>query len=220
MRTGIAVLGETFDPVHLGHLESARSIRDALSVNEVRMVPAFKPPHRNPPESSAEHRLAMLQVAVEGLPNIVVDDREIRREGRSYTVETLTSLRDEVGSEVAVYFVMGVDAFCTLDQWHEWRSIADLAHIVVLQRPGHEMKLSEKMAKWIEDRETEKLEELVNHPGGGVCFLELEQVAVSSTEIREALHRGEVPEGKLPGLVRAYIKCHDLYQRENSNAEC
>ena len=220
MRNGIAVLGGTFDPVHHGHLESARAIRDVLSVDEVRLIPSFQPPHRNPPESSAEHRLAMLRAAMIDLPNIVVDDREIRREGVSFTVDTLTSLRREVGLGVPIYFIMGVDAFCTLDEWYEWQEITELAHIVVLQRPGHEMQLSKDMAKWIKGRESANVEELQDNPSRRVCFLELEQISVSSTEIRRAFHCGEVPEAKLPRAVSSYIKSHDLYQRENSNAEC
>ena len=219
MRNGIAVLGGTFDPVHHGHLKSARAIRDVLSVDEVRLIPAFQPPHRNPPESSAEHRLAMLRAAMIDLPNIVVDDIEIRREGVSFTVDTLIFLRREIGSGVPIYFIMGMDAYCALDEWYEWREITELAHIVVLQRPGHEMKLSENMARWIKGRESARVNELQNIPAGRVCFLKLEQISVSSTEIRRALHRGEVPEEKLPRAVSSYIKCHDLYQRENSNAE-
>tara|TARA_B100000029_G_scaffold68114_1_gene60597 strand:+ start:337 stop:999 length:663 start_codon:yes stop_codon:yes gene_type:complete len=220
MRNGIAVLGGTFDPVHHGHLESARAIRDVLSVEEVRLIPSFQPPHRNPPESSAEHRLAMLRAAMVDLPNIAVDDREIRREGVSFTVDTLTSLRREVGLGVPIYFIMGMDAFCTLDEWYEWQEITELAHIVVLQRPGHEMQLSEDMVKWIKGRESANVEELQNNPGKRVCFLELEQISVSSTDIRRAFHCGEVPEAKLPRAVSSYIKSHDLYQPENSNAEC
>ena len=220
MRNGIAVLGGTFDPVHHGHLESARAIRDVLSVEEVRLIPSFQPPHRNPPESSAEHRLAMLRAAMVDLPNIAVDDREIRREGVSFTVDTLTSLRREVGLGVPIYFIMGMDAFCTLDEWYEWQEITELAHIVVLQRPGHEMQLSEDMVKWIKGRESANVEELQDNPGKRVCFLELEQISVSSTDIRRAFHCGEVPEAKLPRAVSSYIKSHDLYQPENSNAEC
>ena len=211
MTPGIAVLGGTFDPVHYGHIRSAQAIRRVLSFAEVRLIPSFQPPHRQMPQCSAEHRLAMLRIAVDKLDGIAADDREISRRGPSYTVETLASLRAEVGA-VPVAFVMGMDAFGLLSEWYQWRTITELAHIVVLQRPGHPIDLHDEMSRWVAERKSSNINDLRDNKAGCVAFLELAQIPVSSTEIRDVLHRGEVPQDKLPQAVITYIKYHGLYQ--------
>lgn len=218
MTSGIAVLGGTFDPVHYGHLRSAVAVRDALSVQEVRLIPSLSPPHRDPPESSADHRLAMLHTAVAGESGIVVDEREVRRDGPSYTVDTLLSLRSEVGAGTAIYFVMGVDAFCTLDQWYKWQEIIELAHIVVLERPGYLLEIPD-MQSWLEGKVLETGATLSERPSGNVIFLALEQVPVSSTLVRKAFHHGDQPDEMLPTSVIQYIRCNRLYEQGFSNAE-
>lgn len=219
MTSGIAVLGGTFDPVHYGHLRSAVAVRDALLAKEVRMIPSLSPPHRDPPESSADHRVAMLKAAVEGEPGIVVDDRELYRDGPSYTVDTLRSLRSEVGTDTTIYFVMGADAFCTLDQWYRWQEIIDLAHIVVLKRPGFPLGIPDEMQSWMNDKTIVSGASPSDSPHGNVIFLELEQVLVSSTLVRRAIHQGSSTEEMLPAAVIQYIRCNSLYEQGFSNAE-
>ncbi len=219
---GVAVLGGTFDPVHYGHIKSAVAVRKRLGVAEVRLIPAFAPPHRVDPESSPADRLAMLRIAARGHRGVVVDDREIRREGISYTVDTLQSLRKEVGPSQPIYFVLGMDAYRTLNQWYEWRRIATLAHVVVLRRPGHarpdlSSSVPAEVGEWAEAR----------RPDGGagagasgcVYYMELEQMAISATEIRGAFHRGEVPRQKLPDAVIEYIDDHGLYRPRHTERE-
>ena len=219
MTSGIAVLGGTFDPVHYGHLRSAVAVRDALSAKEVRMIPSLLPPHRDPPESSADHRVAMLQAAVKGELGIVVDERELYRDGPSYTVDTLRSLRSEVGTDTAIYFVMGADAFCTLDQWYRWQEITELAHIVVLKRPGFPLEIPDDMQSWMNDKALVSGASLPDRPNGNVVFLELEQVPISSTLVRRAIHQGDSTDEMLPTSVIQYIRCNSLYEQGFSNAE-
>ena len=133
----LAILGGTFDPVHYGHLRAADEVRKALDLPAVRLVPAALPPHREAPLTAARDRVAMLDLAVREFPGLVVDTREIARGGKSYTVDTLRELRSEQPG-MPLLLVVGADAFQGLSTWHEWRSIFDLAHVVVVPRPGIE----------------------------------------------------------------------------------
>ena len=213
MNKSIAIFGGTFDPVHYGHIRSAVAVREHLGLSGVRLIPSYEPPHRSRTECSADHRLAMLRIAVEDVSGVTVDDREIQRQGISYTVDTLRSLREEL-ADVPLCIVLGMDAFYTLDQWYEWRKVADLAHLVVLKRPGHDKSLVPvDIREWAAEREPVNIDDLGYNVSGLVAYLELEQIPASSTDIRNAFHRGDVPCGILPGAVHQYINHHGLYQQ-------
>ena len=180
MKNDIALFGGTFDPVHLGHLRSAHHVRSVLSLDQVRLVPSLEPPHRKLPESTAEHRLAMLRLAVLDFPGIIVDDREIARGGSSYSFDTLESFRGEFGSRSSIHLIMGMDAFNKFDEWYRWRDIGHLCNIIVLKRPGNSFVISSLMNDWMKDRVC-SLGQIKERPGGRICFVELEQIDVSST---------------------------------------
>ena len=131
----IGIFGGTFDPIHFGHLRPAFELSQALKLAEVRFLPAGNPPHRQATLASAEVRLAMVKAAVAGEKRFVVDDREVRRVGASYSVDTLTELRAEFPDR-SLCLMLGMDAFLGLPNWHRWRDILDLAHVVVWRRPG------------------------------------------------------------------------------------
>ena len=136
----IGIFGGTFDPVHFGHLRPALDVKQALGLREMRLIPCFSPPHRQQPVANPGQRLTMLRAAVGEEPELLVDNREMKREGVSYMVDTLSSLREEFGDE-PLCLVLGSDAFLQLDGWHRWREIIELAHIVVTHRPGWEMNI-------------------------------------------------------------------------------
>ena len=217
MKNDIALFGGTFDPVHLGHLRSAHHVRSVLSLDQVRLVPSLEPPHRKLPESTAEHRLAMLRLAVLDFPGIVVDDREIVRGGSSYSFDTLESFRGEFGLRSSIHLIMGMDAFNKFDEWYRWRDIGHLCNIIVLKRPGNSFVISSIMNDWMKDRVC-SLEQLKGRPGGKICFVELEQIDVSSTGIREDLNRGLNTSMQLTTKVASYIQVHSLYQGRYINA--
>ena len=131
----LALLGGTFDPVHYGHLRLADDVRTGLALSEIRLVPAGHPPHRGKPHASATDRLAMLDLACREFPALTIDPREIRRGGKSYTVLTLGELRSE-NPHRPLAWIVGADALAGLPQWHRWREIFDLAHLIVAKRPG------------------------------------------------------------------------------------
>src|SRR5210317_2209069 len=123
----IGVFGGTFDPIHFGHLRSALEICESLDLKEIRFIPCRIPPHRGEPVADPMQRMAMVRAALAGQPDMILDDREIKREGPSYMVDTLESLRSEFTTE-PLCLVLGMDAFLGLSSWHRWKDLLTLAH--------------------------------------------------------------------------------------------
>ncbi|MCA1790568.1 MAG: nicotinate-nucleotide adenylyltransferase [Thioalkalivibrio sp.] len=211
----IGVLGGTFDPIHFGHLRPALEVHECLGLCELRFIPSHEPPHRGAPAAAARHRLAMVERAIAGVPGFMVDSRELDRSGPSYTVDTLRSLRDEIGSDRPLLLIMGLDAFAGLDTWHRWREIPALAHVVVARRPGSSIP---KHAAYLERAAaTESPSALEDRAAGLVLFQPVTQLDISATDIRKRLRAGHSPRYLLPDSVRRYINEHDLYQPDTED---
>ena len=131
----MGIFGGTFDPIHYAHLRTAFELQQALRLKEIRFLPAGNPPHRDQPIADAKLRLEMVQLAVAGQPGFLVDDREVRKAGPSYSVETLAELRHEYPDR-SLCLIVGMDAFLSLPKWHQWQELLQLAHLVVAHRPG------------------------------------------------------------------------------------
>src|SRR3989304_2425835 len=136
----IGVLGGTFDPIHFGHLRLAQEVAEKLRLDHVRFVPSGTPPHRAAPDVAAAHRLGMVRLAIGDNRLFTVDDRETRRDGPGYTVDTLGELRREVGATRAICLLLGADAFLDLATWSRWHELFRLAPVGVAHRPGHPVK--------------------------------------------------------------------------------
>lgn len=208
---GLAVFGGTFDPIHFGHLESAVAVMDLLGVPRVKLVPSFVPPHRTGPSSTPAQRLFMLQIATCGNNAMEVDDREVSRQGVSYTADTLASFRSELGEATPLYFVLGIDSYCTLNEWDRWRSLTDVAHLVVLDRPGYSREIPAEVLAWSRRRLVDDPKDIKQLAFGAICLVSLEQVDVSASEIREMLKIGTRPTGKMPEKVIDFALEHGLY---------
>ena len=214
----VALLGGTFDPVHYGHLRFADDVRRALGLAHVRLGPAGDPPHRENPSASAADRLAMLRLAVQEFPGLVVDDRELRRAGKSYTVTTLTELRREF-PDSPLLLLLGADAFRGLPTWHRWDELLGLAHVVVVARPGVELEttLPPPLLPIWRDRLVRDPGILLSRPAGAILAQPIAPLDVSASSIRESLARGRGADerwhGLLPPAVLAYIDLHRLYRR-------
>lgn len=215
--SALGILGGTFDPIHCGHLELARELFAALPLSAVRLVPAGDPPHRTVPVASANHRLAMVELAVAGNPGLEFDAREIRRQGPSYTVATLEELRAEEPAR-PLALIVGADAFLGLPAWHRWRELFDLAHLVVVARPGVELDLVQApalLAQW-EGRRADDACALVAAPAGAIVTQPVTAHDISATAIRAELARGPVGfdavRNLLPPAVLAYIERNHLYR--------
>ncbi|AHK79697.1 nicotinate-nucleotide adenylyltransferase [Ectothiorhodospira haloalkaliphila] len=205
----IGILGGTFDPIHFGHLRPALEVQEHLGMDEVRFIPCGLPPHRRQPAVSVAHRAAMVELAVQGQPGFVMDPRELQREGPSYSVDTLESLRAELGQEVPLCLMLGMDAFAGLSSWHRWREITRLAHVVVSHRPGS--PASHDLGDWMQDHCTLDPQDLRRTPAGRVFFLPVTQLDISATAIRRLIARGYSPLYLTPRVVVDYIADHGLY---------
>ncbi|MGN6313757.1 MAG: nicotinate-nucleotide adenylyltransferase [Rhodanobacteraceae bacterium] len=197
----LAILGGTFDPVHLGHLRAAWEASEALDA-EVRLVPAHVPPHRPAPVASALQRVAMLRAALAGQDRLALDTRELDRNGPSYSFDTLAGLRGEVGMRPLVLLI-GSDAFAALPDWHRWRELFGLAHFGVLTRPGHLPSLPPELAAEMAQREVANADALRTTSNGRVLRIAITQLEISATRIRALLREGHEPRWLLPDALFA-----------------
>lgn len=209
----LAWMGGTFDPVHIGHLRAALEAARALDVT-VHLMPAQVPPHRPQPLASATHRLRMLQLAVAHTAELQVDARELSRSGQSFSVDTLLELRAELGDVQPLALIVGADAFAGLPTWSRWLQLFELAHIVVLNRPGAAMPSdwSAELRAQVEWRRCVDPLELGGTAAGKVFSLAIMPLAISATAVRDSFARGETPHWLVPPEVLAYIQSEGLYK--------
>ncbi|HYL03710.1 MAG TPA: nicotinate-nucleotide adenylyltransferase [Steroidobacteraceae bacterium] len=200
----IGVFGGTFDPIHCGHLRTAFELWQELGLAEVRFLPTGSPPHRARLYASPELRLKMVEAAVVGQPGFVVDDREVRRSGISYSVDTLTELRGEFPAR-SLCLLLGMDAFLGLPDWHRWRELLPLAHIVVAHRPGWKAPGKGPLGELLVDHGTGAIADLHRRPAGCVYVRAVTQLEISSTELRALIISGRDPRYLVPDAVRQII---------------
>lgn len=207
----IGVFGGTFDPIHYGHLRSAFEMLQALRFDEVRFMPCGDPPHRGVTYASAGQRLRLVQLAIEGQPGFVADDRELRRDGPSYTVDTLLSLREEFPDR-SLGLIVGMDAFLGLPGWHRWDEILDVAHIVVAHRPGWKAPDIGALGDLITEYGTHRVDDLHAEMRGRIHIHAVTQLEIASTEIRDLINAGRDPRFLMPDAVRHEINETEIYR--------
>ena len=206
----IGVFGGTFDPIHYGHLRTAFEMLQALRFEQVRFIPCGDPPHRGTTFADAAVRLEMVRLAIESQPGFVIDDREIGRDGPSYTIDTLESLRAEFPAR-SLGLIVGMDAFLGLPYWHRWTEIFDHAHVIVAHRPGWRAPDAEPLGKLIAERGTRRVDELHEEQSGRIHVHAVTQLEISSTEIRELVAAGRDPRFLMPDTVRDLIARSHCY---------
>ncbi|GGY15911.1 nicotinate-nucleotide adenylyltransferase [Paludibacterium paludis] len=208
----VGLFGGTFDPFHHAHLRMARAFRDEIGLERLLLVPAGEPYHRAPPEpASAWDRLAMTRLAVRDEPAMEADDREIRRDAPSYTVDTLAELRGEIGPRTPLWFLIGGDSLANLPGWKDWERLFRLANLAVALRPGfHPDTLPPEVARHWHERQVADFSN--QRASGTIRPLRLPPVDLSATRIREAISRGEDVSALVPAPVLRYIGEHRLYR--------
>jgi nicotinate-nucleotide adenylyltransferase len=206
----IGLFGGTFDPIHYGHLRTAFELLQKLALHEVIFVPAGQPPHREAPLASAQLRLSMVRAAVQDQPGFAVDDREIRRQGRSYSVDTVSEMRAE-HPQRPLCLLLGMDAFLGMPGWHRWREIFDLCHVVVARRPGWDQPLTGALGEALAQRGTADVENLHRSIGGHILVQAVTQLEIASTDLRALLLSGRDLRYLVPEAVRAIIQRTGCY---------
>lgn len=210
----IGIFGGTFDPVHFGHLRSAFELLQALRLDEIRFMPCGNPPHRAAPVADAALRVEMIRCATGEQPGFRVDDREVRRPGLSYTVDTLDSLREEF-AETPLCLIVGMDSFLSLPKWYHWHRILELAHVVVAHRPGWRAPSDGELGQLLTDRGTEFVSDLHAARAGSIFVHEVTQLEISSTEIRALIAAGHDPRYLLPDGVATLIRESGCYAQHS-----
>jgi nicotinate-nucleotide adenylyltransferase len=208
----VGVFGGTFNPVHYGHLRSALELVEHLGLDHLRLMPCAIPPHREIPGCSAVDRAAMVELAVASEPRLSCDTRELDRDGISYTIDSLLELREELGDAHSLSLVMGCDAVLNITTWHRWEQLLDVAHIVVIARPGWHFPDKGEVANWLEAHRAAGKDVLVTAAAGSILVEELRPLAISSTEVRQLLAEGQSVRYLLPEPVLDYIQTKQLYR--------
>ena len=204
----IGIYGGSFDPIHFGHLRTALEIKEAFSLDELRLIPCYQSPLKNSTQATPEQRLAILQLAIEGEKSFICDNRELKRAGRSFMVETLASLRADFPEKTLILF-MGSDAFAAIEQWHQWQKLFEFAHIVVMTRPNCE-KIP--LSDFLNPRLSVEKADLTREKNGKLFFQPVTQLAISATQIRNLLAQKRSIRFLLPDNVINYINRYALYR--------
>jgi len=218
--TAIGVFGGTFDPVHFGHLRSALEILQALKLDHVRLIPNADPPHRGATEADAATRAEMVREALVGQSELRIDLRELERDGPSFSVDTLESLREDY-PDASLSLIVGMDAFKGLRSWHRWRDLFELAHVVVAHRPGWQAPTDGELGTLLAERQTADAERVRTTPCGHIFVHAVTQLEISATDIRLSVANGNTPRFLVPDAVCDLIARKGLYgmvAKETNNA--
>lgn len=205
----IGVFGGAFAPLHNAHLRVAIEARERLDLSQVRLIPTARAPHRPDSRISPQRRLEWLRAAIRREKGLVADDRELRRDGVSWTVDTLEELRREF-PRAALVLLMGADAFEHFHEWRNWQRIVELAHVAVISRPGAEPQPSAEAAPLLASRRADSPAALHEQPAGLWLPLEMPPMDISSTRIRRLLKLQRSVRGLVPDAILNMMTAADL----------
>ena len=208
----LGIRGGTFDPIHVGHLDAADAASAALALDEIVLIPAHDQPLRvSEPRATVYHRFALTALAVEDRPHWRVSDMELVRQGRSYTEETLRALRDSGWRASQLFFILGSDAFAGIASWHGYPGVLDLAHFVVIERPGAALDEASMRIPEVQSRTSPLLKADETLEPTRIFLVHAHTRDVSSTMIRERLASGLPIDDLVPPRVARHIEKHHLY---------
>lgn len=212
----IGIFGGSFDPPHFGHIRSVLGLLESFDFEQIRLVPCQLSPHKDYVHANAEHRWQMLNLICASHEKLIADNRELRRQAPSYTIDTLLELREEYGETQSLVLIAGMDAFLDICKWHRYEEILSLCHILLVQRPGYSLTNNASgdrcEKEYFYKNNTNDVEILSSQPFGKIYKSDLEEVNISSTSIRKIISAGQQPKFMLPGNVWNYIRRNKLYK--------
>lgn len=221
----IGIYGGTFNPIHLGHLRTAEEICQRFALRQVIFVPSAQPPHKNSVDIvDGSHRLKMVTLATTGNPAFTVSDIELRRGGKSYSLDTVRELK-RLHPEADLAFILGLDAFLEIASWHQWKQLFAEADFIVTSRPGVRPVAPARAIPQAVRKEFRRLRTASAPPraniravfrhasGKTLTFTEVTDLDISSTKLRQMIRDGISPRYLLPRRVGEYIAEHQLYQK-------
>jgi len=210
--TDIGILGGTFDPIHLGHINPGKDLLDWLGLKELVLMPAAIPPHKAGTGATAEQRAAMVKLVCDREKVFHCDERELKRAAASYTVETLLEIKKQHPHQ-RIFFIIGMDSLFTFTRWHKWQEILTLCHLVVNTRPGYEIAaMPAETRQLLAKHQAMDVSELKQSLAGRVILAPQSHWDISSTQIRQAIKSNSDCQHLLPAPVLAYIHKHQLYR--------
>ena len=219
----IGLFGGTFNPIHLGHLRSAEEIRESFELGQVIFIPASSPPHKDKDDIlPASQRAQMVRLAIADNPRFAFSEVELRRPGKSYSVETITHFRRQFGPDTELYFILGLDAFLEINTWKEYAALFALCHFIVMTRPGFEKKFTPEhlpieMAKYF--CYDSQRGGYAHHSGFFVFPKEITALDIYSTQIRQNIREHHSVKYLLPEPVETFIYQNELYRTKESEAK-
>ena len=212
----VGIFGGTFDPIHYGHLRIAEEIVETVGLQKMYFVPAGMPRLRHSPVASAKHRVEIVRLAIQKNPAFILDDREIYRDGVSYSIDSVREFKQEFGEEVGLCLVLGVDAFIKLSEWNNWKELFNLCHFIISTRPGYILtSINELLPKELREecsqRWVSSAESLRKDTGGLIFIASTTMLDISATSIRADIAVGRSVRYLVPDIAINYILANKLY---------
>lgn len=208
----IGIMGGTFDPIHNGHLQFAIEIAETFNLQEIRVIPCHIPSHRQQSVATPQQRMEMVKLAIQNESRFILDQREFKRKGASYTFDTLVTLREEFGQQISFNLIIGTDAFQFFDRWYRWKEILKLTHIIVAYRPNCPHRAIKH--HYFESHYTNNIRNLKNEPAGFIYFMPVTQLAISASLIRKKIRQKQSVKYLLPSSVWHYVNQHHIYEKQ------
>lgn len=216
MLNNLIVYGGTFDPIHMGHINTALAVQAHFHFDCFRFLPCKIPLLKDKAHATTEQRVTMLKLALADLPpaqRFEIDSSEINRESPSYMVTTLLQLREKLGNELPITLLLGQDTFYQLPAWHQWQRLLELSNLLVIKRPNPTLPLPSELQSLLRNHETQDEGLILTQPAGLILQFNAGLYPISSTQIRKELQRGlAINQDTLPASVMNYIALHHLYQ--------